>query len=209
MSRAAAAPTRRRYDNSRRSEQAAATRERILAAGCELVRESDVRDWQGLTVPAAAERAGVSPRTVYRHFTSELGLRQAVMAAMEQRAGIDLAHLALGDVADAAARIFDQLGGYRAAAPTEADPVLSATGARQREALVAAVADAAEGWTPEERALGAAVLDVLWSPAAYERLVGSWELTPEAATTALTWAVRLVESAVRAGPAPIDNTTNS
>ncbi len=201
---------RRRYDNSRRSEQAAATRDRIVDAACELVRESDVRDWRGVTVAATAERAGVSARTVYRHFTSEVGLREAVMAAMEQRAGIDLARLSLDGVADAAARIFDQVGaGPRRTPSVEPDPVLTAAGARQRDALIAAVSEVAADWTEEQRIAAAAVLDVLWSPAAYERLLGNWQLDPAAAERALTWAVRVVESAVRSGTAPVDNTTTS
>ena len=152
----------------------------------------------------------MSARTVYRHFTSEVGLREAVMAAMEQRAGIDLARLSLDGVADAAARIFDQVGaGPRRTPSVEPDPVLTAAGARQRDALIAAVSEVAADWTEEQRIAAAAVLDVLWSPAAYERLLGNWQLDPAAAERALTWAVRVVESAVRSGTAPVDNTTTS
>ena len=50
---------------------------------------------------------------------------------------------------------------------------------------------------------------MLWSPAAYERLVRNWELSPEAATDALSWAVHLVERAVAEGAEPVDDTTNS
>ncbi|UDY36710.1 TetR/AcrR family transcriptional regulator [Dermatobacter hominis] len=209
MSTRPAEPARRRYDNTLRSEQAAGTRQRIVDAACELARESGMRDWRGLTVTATAERAGVSARTVYRHFTSEVGLRQAAMAEMEQRAGIDLSTLSLDGVADAAARIFSEVGGFRTAPAAEADPVLAEAGARQREALVAAVAEVADGWTDEERIRAAAVLDVLWSPAAYERLLGNWGLGPDGASEALTWAVRLVIGAVRGNRQPVDFTTSS
>lgn len=47
--------------------------------------------------------------------------------------------------------------------------------------------------------MAAATLDVLWSVMAYERLVMAWDLTPQQATTALTWAIGLVEDAIREG----------
>jgi hypothetical protein len=48
----------------------------------------------------------------------------------------------------------------------------------------------------------AGMLDVLWSVMSYERLVAAWELTPEQATTAITWVIGLIEAAVREGRAP-------
>src|SRR5262245_43541623 len=55
---------RRRYDGTLRRQQAAETRERIVAAGSELLHGSPIRDWRALTVRAVAERAGVNQRTV-------------------------------------------------------------------------------------------------------------------------------------------------
>src|SRR5215831_8126680 len=97
---------RRRYDNRRRRELAELTRERIVAAGAELVHEASIRDWRGVTVRAVAERAGVHTRTVYRHFASERALRDAVMERIEEEAGIDLTTLQLNGVAQVAERIF-------------------------------------------------------------------------------------------------------
>lgn len=201
--------SQRPYDNSRRSEAAARTRQRIVDAGCDVARESGVRDWAGLTIAAVAERSDVSERTVYRHLGSEAGLRRAVIDALQQRAGIDLDGLRIGGVADVAAEIFRQVAAFRPVAPDDLDPALSDAGRRQREALTGAVDAAAPGWSADRRRTAAAVLDVLWSPAAYERLVRNWELSPEAATDALTWAVHLVERAVAEGAEPVDDTTNS
>src|SRR5580698_7026905 len=99
-------PTRRTYDGTLRRRRAAETRERIIAAGSELLHGSSVRDWRGLTIRAVADRAGVNERTVYRHFTNEQGLRDAVMQQFEDDAGIDLRGMQLEDVADVMARIF-------------------------------------------------------------------------------------------------------
>src|SRR5579872_878526 len=97
--------TRRRYDNTLRRERAGQTRDRIVAAGAELLHRSSIRDWQGLTIRAVAERAGVNERTVFRHFANERALRDAVMHRLEERAGIDLTHLELDDIGDVAASI--------------------------------------------------------------------------------------------------------
>jgi AcrR family transcriptional regulator len=118
----------RRYDNSRRSEAADETRRRMVAAGCELARESDVRDWRGVTIAAVAERAGVSERTVYRHLGSEAGLRRAVIDEIQHQAGIDLDGLRIGAVADVAAQIFRQVAAFRGVTERELDPALQARG---------------------------------------------------------------------------------
>src|SRR5204862_2508851 len=59
---------RRKYDSPVRRRQAAETRERIIAAGVDILHGFPVWNWRALTVGAVAERAGVNERTVYRHF---------------------------------------------------------------------------------------------------------------------------------------------
>jgi hypothetical protein len=70
---------------------------------------------------------------------------------------------------------------------------------RLRSALVGAVAPSTEDWPEGDRAQAAAVLDVLWSVACYERLVAGWGLDPDDAIRAATWAIGLVEDAIRRG----------
>ncbi len=101
---------------------AAETRSRIVEAGCELLRASSVRDWHALTIRAVAERAGVNERTVYRHFTNERGVRDAVMARLEEQAGIDLAGFTLDDVVDVTERIFDSVSSHPIESATVARP---------------------------------------------------------------------------------------
>lgn len=190
------ATARRRYDNSRRREQAAATHRRILDCGCALVHESEVRDWSGLTVGAVATRAGVSERTVYRHFATERGLRDAVMHRIEQEAGIDLAGLRLAGVADVTERILEQVAAYPPRPRPPVDDVLQATHQRQRDALVAAVQREAKTWARDEVERVAAVLDVLWSVAAYERLVVDWEFDHGEATRALRGSIETLVASI-------------
>jgi AcrR family transcriptional regulator len=197
------ASQRRRYDSSLRRERAAQTRARILDAGLQLAHECPVWDWRALTVRAAAERAGVSERTVYRHFPGEREFHDAVMQRLEEQAGVTLEGLRLEDVAGATARVFAHVSSFPMVARTPPlDPTLSATDQRRRASLLNAVAPAAAAWTEADRAMTAGMLDVLWSVMSYERLVGAWQLTPEQATTAITWVIALIQAAIREGRAP-------
>lgn len=196
------ARARRSYDATLRRRQAAATRERILDAGCALLHGSSIRDWRALTLRAVAERAAVSERTVYRHFASERHLRDAVMRHLEQQAGIDLAGMRLRDVADVTARIFEHVSSYPREERPPLDPTLSEAAQRQRAALLAAVAEATPRWRAADRVIAAALLDVLWSVGSYERLVVDWQLDRKQAIAGTTWLVRLVEQAIASGRRP-------
>jgi len=186
---------RRTYDNSRRRESAERTRERIVSAGADLARNS-VRDWRGVTIGAVAERAGVNRRTVYRHFSSERELRDAVMQHQTVEAGVDLTALRLENVAEAATRILEYVSQRPMEARPQLDPTLADASRRQHDALLAAVEEHTPEWSPSDRVLVAAMLDVMWSVASYERLVSEWHLERDEAITAITWTIGLVESAI-------------
>jgi AcrR family transcriptional regulator len=193
---------RRRYDNTRRRAHAEQTRADIVTAGVELLRASSIRDWRAVTIRAVATRAGVNERTVYRHFASERVLRDAVMHRLEQDAGIDLTEMRFGDITDVAARIFRHVSQYPSAPRPPLDPTLVEASRRQHEALLGAVAGGAPRWTAADRTLVAAMFDVLWGVASYERLVAEWGLDRDEAIRAVTWVVGLVQDAVREGRPP-------
>jgi AcrR family transcriptional regulator len=195
--------TRRRYDNTRRLEQAAQTRARIVTAATELLRDSSIRDWRGLTVRSVADRAGVNERTVFRHFSSERALRDAVMHRLEQQAGVDLAELRLDGVADAAARILRHVARYPPGPRPDLDPTLADANRRQHEALLTAVADSAGSWAGVDQTIAAAVLDVLWSVGSYERLATDWDLGPDDAVRGLVWVIELVRRAISEDHPPL------
>ncbi len=192
---AAARP--RRYVSQVRRHQADQTRERIIAAGVELVRGFDSWDWSGLTFRAVAQRAGVGERTVYRHFPHERGLRDAIMARLGEEAGVDYETLTLPGVSEVASRLFRSLGSFAVAdvtAPPD-DPTFVAVDQSRREALVRAVAGAKPGWSAAEQVRLAAALDVLWGVPSYHRLVSAWGMSPDAAVAALTWAIEQMAGA--------------
>jgi AcrR family transcriptional regulator len=71
------APTKTRtYNSTRRSRQAAQTREEILTAAVELFGE---RGWSGTTLAAIASQAGVAVETIYSGFGSKKGLFRAAL----------------------------------------------------------------------------------------------------------------------------------
>ena len=193
---------RRRYHSPLRQQRAVATRERIIASGAELLHGFAVWNWSALTVRAVAERAGVNERTVYRHFADERELRDAVLARLQEEARVDIEGLELSDLQEVTARIFEYVSSFPLEPRTPSDSTLSAAGRRNREALLAAVAQAAPDWSPNHRALAAAMLDVLWGLASYERLVAEWGLDPKEAIRGVTWVIGLIEDAIRHGRRP-------
>jgi len=193
---------RRRYDSPLRRQRAEETRERIVTIGAELLHGFPIWNWGALTARAVAERAGVNERTVYRYFPSERALRDAVLARLEQEAGVELDGLTLEGVQDVAARILEYASTFPIEPRTPRDPTVAAANARQRAALVAAVRRSATRWPPVDRTIAAAMLDVLWSPVSFERMVTDWELDPDEAIVGITWTIGLIQRALEDGPRP-------
>ena len=193
---------RRRYDSPLRRQRTIATRERIVAAGSDLLHGFPIWNWSALTVRDVARRAGMSERTVYRHFASERALRDAVMQRLEEEAGVTLEGFRLEELADLTTRILAYVSSFPLAPRTPRDPTVAAGNQRQREALLTALGPATKGWPEVDRAIAGAVLDVLWAPVSYERLVTDWEISPEDAIRGITWVISLVEDALRSGHRP-------
>ncbi len=193
---------RRPYDSPVRRRRVAETRERILAAASALVHELPTWDWRALTFRAIAERADVSERTVYRHFTTEQELRDAVMRRLEEEAGVSYAGLDLDDLAGVTALVFSSLSSFAVSPTVMDDPTFATEDQLRRDALRDAVVAEATDWTDVEREMAAALLDVLWNVPSFERLVIQWGLAADDATRAITWAIDLIVGAIRAGRPP-------
>jgi AcrR family transcriptional regulator len=166
------------------------------------LRRSSIRDWRALTIRGVAQEAGVNERTVYRYFGNERGLRDAVMHRLERNAGIDLEGMRLDDIADIATRILVHVSSYPLRWKPALDPTLSNANLRQRTALFGALGDWTAEWPESDRVSAAALLDVLWSVATYERLVSDWDMERDEAIRTITWAISLVQEAVRSGRRP-------
>jgi len=196
---------RRRYNNSARAEKAGQTRERIIAAGSELVHAFDSWNWRDLTFRSVADRAGVGERTVYRHFPTERHLHDAVMQRLESEAGISYEDVDLDNLGAVTARVFASLPRFavRESVDTPRDPTFVGVDARRREALLRAVTASAPGWTEDEQRVTAGLLDVLWNLPSYERLVGVWGVDGSTATEAVNWLMsKVIEAVEEDGPPP-------
>jgi len=198
----APARARRRYDSPLRRQQTEDTRERILAAGSELVHSFPAWDWRGLTFRAVGERAGVSERTVHRYFATERALRDAVVQRLVMESGVSLERLEVGEFADITAKLFGYLSSFAAAPAAVPDPSLEAIDQARRQALLGAVVRATPSWSEAEREMAAAVLDMLWNVPSYERLVTAWRLDGDRAGQAISWVIRLVTDAIEQDRGP-------
>ena len=189
---------RRSYDNRARRQKAAQTRERIVAAGSELVHAFNSWNWRGLTFKAVAERAGVGERTVYRHFPSERHLHDAVMQRLESEAGVSYEDVDLTNIGDVTARVFASLQRFSVGESVETpqDPTFVGVDERRREALMRAVSASAPAWSIAEQQVAAGLLDVLWNVPSYERLVGVWGIDGATATRAIGWLMAKVVAAI-------------
>lgn len=193
--------TKRPYNSPAREQQAAQTRDRIVSAGAALVREFTDWDWGSLTFRAVADRADVSERTVYRHFPSERHLHDAVMARLEDEAGITYEDVQLDTVAEVSARLIASLHRFAAEQTTTSprSPALVGADERRRTALLRAVRAEAPDLTDAQQRVAAGLLDVVWSPTTYERLAGVWELDDDTSIGAIAWLIDVVVAAVRSG----------
>jgi AcrR family transcriptional regulator len=195
------APERRPYDSPVRRQRAAETRSRILRAGTALVRGFPSWDWRDLTFRSVAERAGVSERTVYRHFETEQELHRAVMRQLEHEAGITYEGLRLQELSDVTARVFAARMSFAAAAVV-AEPPFVDEDRQRRRALLDAVSPLTGDWSDTERQMAAGMLDAIWAIPSYERLLVMWELAPDDATQAVIWVIGLVVQAIQDGRRP-------
>ena len=158
-----------------------------------------------MTFQAVADGAGVSKRSVFRHFANERELHAEVMQRLQERAGVTYEDLDLDDIVVVARRVFEALSSLSVSSfvAEPEDPAFTSMDRARGNALRNAVAAATPKWSPKHQALAAGVLDVLWSPASYERLVAHWGASPDDAIEAIQWAIGLVVHNLKtSGPDP-------
>lgn len=196
--------TRRRYNSPLRQQQAAETRQRLIDAGVELVHELPDWDWKNLTFQAVGQRAGISERTAYRHFSSERLLRDAVMEQLVTNSGIDLSQLSIDNFKHVTTDMFAYLSSFAVAPDVEEDPTFASMDQERRDAVQDAVVRATPSWAETDQQDIAAAFDLLWNLPPYERLVTGWGFEPERASKTIEWLIELVNDAVKQGRKPSD-----
>lgn len=204
-SQSKAAPKQRPYHSLLRQQQAADTRERIIAAAAKLAHSSPTWDWKGLTFRAVGEGAGVTERTVHRHFSTERGLRDAVIQRLVMESGVQLDRIELSNFAAVTASVFAYLSSFEIAPESVKDPSMASIDQHRCKSLLDAVVRETPTWSEPEQKMAAAMFDMLWNVPSYERLVTAWRLDSKHATQAVTWVIGLVEEAIQQGRRPGTN----
>lgn len=179
-------PTKRSYNSSRRTQQAAQTRADVVSAAIGLFTE---HGWSGTTLAAIADAADVSVETIRNGFGSKKGL---LRVAMDVAVAGDVEDMpmaerpqfkALGEgdpatrierVAELVAAIHDRSAGVWQAVVEAASGDPEVDGWRLemesgRRVDVARGIEAALGRVPDERLI--TLLWLLWGPESYRKLV--------------------------------------
>ena len=185
----------RKYTSELRGQQAERTRERILDALVEVLAEGV----ESLSMPAVAERAGVSVGTVYRHFGNKAELLKALYPHAGRRTGIKVESIprTLDEVDDVLRRVFQHF--------EDTDDLMRAAFASRigREVRIEQTAERLEGMTQTLRATNpsipsdqlehiARLMFILTTSDVYMQWKDRLGLNPEEAADEVMWALRTI-----------------
>jgi AcrR family transcriptional regulator len=202
----AATPSRRRpYDSPLRERQAQQTRDGILDA---LVVLAGDRRADEITTRELARSAGVSERTVYRHFPDRTALVEALSARfmhLSDRTRIDLHRLE--DLQPMVVELMRVLEAHhveaRAEAVLNADPRRYSPATRQHtEQFSDLVGVTFPDLDPDQQVAVAAVVRVLVSSQTWLRMREELGLTGERSGPVVAWAIGALMHEIERGSLP-------
>ena len=189
--------TRRKYHSDLREAQALATRDGILEAVVEVLAEGV----DTLSIPAVAERAGVSIGTVYRHFGDKAGLLSALVPYAGRRTGIRIDSIpeTMAEVAEVVHRVFQHFEDtddlMRAAFASRIGHSVRVDGSQERLEMFRRVFRSAAPELQEADLEHIAKLGmVLTTSEAYQQWKDRVGLSPSEAADEVMWAI---ESAIK------------
>lgn len=185
------------------------TRERILDAAI-----TEMADTESLTMKGVATRAGVTERTVFRHFATRDALIEAVWPRMQSRVSSQgFATTADGLIANPAKLFpeFDKEAGLvRASVYSPAGREVRLRANEQRQAAhLAAVAEARPDLDPAARRRLAAVCQLINSAYAWAVLKEFWDLDGEGAGQAASEALSILLDRPTANPSKSQTKTTT
>jgi AcrR family transcriptional regulator len=192
----------RRYASPLREAQERATRERILGAMAALVAEGGLED---MSIPPLARRAGVSVRTVFRHFPTRAALVAAFNAWADGRIGVGPADVMGMELPAVARRLHQAFDGHPdlviSFIATRAGRTLRGATARDRRRVIrAGMAAAVAGLEPRLARRAYAVANLLVSSFAWLHMRDFWGLDGGESGRAAAWAVRTLIRELRRNP---------
>lgn len=187
---------KRGYKSELRAQQAAGTRDLIIKTAA----ESFVPWSTDVPFDKLAERAGVSVRTVFRHFPTQRDLVGAVAPYLEERCGWRPEEMNADNLAAMSRSAFAYFGDLLARSTQDSDPMppaLRDVRLRRTVPIERAVGPLTEGMDPM---LGRGVLAVISGLTRIQFLRGmheQWGLGGEDAGKAVEWAVNALLGALR------------
>ena len=196
----------RSYASPLRAEQMEQTRHRILEAVAEVLADEEVEE---VTVPAVAERARVSVRTVYRHFPTKEALFDGFAEWAEQHLRLALHSYpdtleGIIEMAPALYRTYDENEPLiRALLSKRGQEIRLRTRRRRLRAYEKGMAELLAGLEPDERRRASAVVYLLISAPGWHALRSQSGLDGVEAGRAAAWAVRVLIDELRRNPGSV------
>lgn len=169
------------YTSPLRDAQTNATRERILDAGLEVIRE--IGNQEDITFKAIAEKAGVTEMTVYRHFPTRADLLQSLWTKMNSQIGIEMPD-SLEKLLSRNHQVFE---GFDRMAPQMLAGIMSKEGRavrlsqkeKRQSSYLKVAKDINPKLAPKKRKQVAAIIQLLQSTYAWDSLRSNWDMTPK------------------------------
>jgi AcrR family transcriptional regulator len=195
--------TTRKYVSKLRSEQTKDTRERILVGAARIT----LFDATRLTHASVARSAGVSERTVYRHFPTVSALHEAFSKYQERRFGRDQGEaLSLDELPSSYERWPDRIESTTAldyVMHEQKDPPMLTKSRRKRyERLERALLDVVPDATQTQVRQLVLVFGALLSPEVFRRGKVLLRMDPRDVVPGPAWALRVLIDRLRKGDAP-------
>jgi len=182
------------YVSPLRQQYAAQTRTRILDTAIDGLKEGDL---EGLTIAKVAADAGVTERTVYRHFKTREDLIKAVWPRMGARLGIPGLPQTVEALLAAPARIYPRFdaeaGAVRASMYSQAGREIRATANPARhQAMTSLVAQARPELDETARRRRAAVIQIIGSSHGWACFKDYWGMDTQEAARAAQEAIAIL-----------------
>jgi AcrR family transcriptional regulator len=193
----------RQYRSPLRGEQQQQTRERILEAAISRIAEDGLAE---LTVPIVAERAGVSLRTVYRHFPTKDDLIDQVGEFRDAQFGVSGPPASIEELIANTPALFEGFAArddlVRAADASAAGRHVHDRARRRRaKSLGKIFEEVTQDLTAAEARRLVATVQVLWSTRAWLTMHDNWAMDGAEAGAAAQWAITTLCEAARRLPA--------
>jgi AcrR family transcriptional regulator len=193
----------RKYESQLRAQQSRDTRRLILESAARLT----FLNVQRLTHAAVAKAAGVSERTVFRHFPTVAELHDGFAAFQEQQFGRDKAQdFTIDDLVPEYERWLDRIADSEALEyllVEQKDPPFLTRGRRQRYArLERALAKLVPGAKRTQLRQLVLVFGALVSPEVFRRAKLILRMKPRQAVPGPAWAMRVLIEALQKGDTP-------